>query len=69
MQAETESAFAAFTPEQLERVVVEHPIAGLRAPLAEMLHYMLSHEIHHRGQLSAYAKVLGLRQPPVLVGA
>jgi uncharacterized damage-inducible protein DinB len=28
---------------------------------------MMSHEIHHRGQLSADAKVLGVRQPPVVV--
>ena len=69
VQAETETAFARFTDEQLATAIVDHPIAGIRAPLADMLHYMLSHEIHHRGQLSAYAKMLGLRQPPVLVEA
>ena len=69
VQRTTEQSLAAFTAEQLDGVVVHHPVANLRAPLAEMIHYMLSHEVHHRGQLSAYVKVLGLRQPPVLVEA
>jgi uncharacterized damage-inducible protein DinB len=67
VQEETEVAFAAFTAEQLEGVVVDHPISRLSGTLAEMLHYVLSHESHHRGQLSAYAKMLGIAQPPVIV--
>jgi uncharacterized damage-inducible protein DinB len=68
-QAETEAAFAAFTPEQLVGVVVHHPVAGLVAPLGEMIWFMASHEVHHRGQLSAYAKMLGVPQPPLYTGA
>jgi uncharacterized damage-inducible protein DinB len=67
VQRETEAVVAALTAEQLERVIVHHPIALFEAPIGEMLHYMMSHEIHHRGQLSAYAKMLGVRQPPVVV--
>jgi uncharacterized damage-inducible protein DinB len=67
VQAETEAAFAAFTAQQLTTVVVHHPVAGLVAPLDEMLGYMLGHEAHHRGQLSAYAKMLGVPQPPMYV--
>lgn len=67
-QAETEAAFAAFTPEQLANAVVHHPVAGLVAPLGEMIWFMASHEVHHRGQLSAYAKMLGVAQPPLYTG-
>jgi uncharacterized damage-inducible protein DinB len=39
------------------------------APLFDMIWYMASHDVHHRGQLSAYAKILGLPQPPLYSGA
>jgi uncharacterized damage-inducible protein DinB len=65
IQRETETALAAFTPEQLRDVEVHHPLAGLRAPLWELALLMISHEAHHRGQLSAYLKALGVRQPPI----
>ena len=69
VQRETEETLSRLGADELESVVVHHPIANVRAPLGEMIHYMISHEIHHRGQLSAYVKVLGLPQPPVLVDA
>jgi len=47
---------------------VHHPVAGLVAPLGEFIWFMASHEVHHRGQLSAYAKMLGLPQPPLYTG-
>jgi uncharacterized damage-inducible protein DinB len=68
-QVETEAAFAAFTPEQLAGAIVHHPVAGIVAPLGEMIWFMASHEVHHRGQLSAYAKMLGIAQPPLYTGA
>ncbi|HET9767362.1 MAG TPA: DinB family protein [Thermoanaerobaculia bacterium] len=67
-QAETETAFVAFTGEQLAAAIVHHPVAGFVEPLADMLWFMASHEVHHRGQLSAYAKMLGLAQPPLYTG-
>jgi uncharacterized damage-inducible protein DinB len=67
-QAETEAAFAAFTGEQLAAAIVHHPVAGFVEPLADMIWFMASHEVHHRGQLSAYAKMLGLAQPPLYTG-
>ena len=33
-----------------------------------MIWFMASHDVHHRGQLSAYAKMLGLAQPPLYTG-
>lgn len=66
VQAKTEEELARITPEQLESVEVEHPLLTMRAPLWEMLVMMVGHEIHHRGQLSAYLKTLGIEQPPLL---
>ena len=67
-QAETDAAFAAFTGEQLATAIVHHPVAGFVEPLVDMIWLMASHEVHHRGQLSAYAKMLGLAQPPLYTG-
>lgn len=67
-QGKTETAFSVFTPEQLSEVIVHHPIAGLVEPLFDMIWLMASHEVHHRGQLSAYAKMLDVAQPPIYVG-
>ena len=63
IQLETEQAFGKLTPEQLTEVEVEHPLMGLKTPLWEMLLLMVTHEGHHRGQLSAYLKQLGVPQP------
>jgi uncharacterized damage-inducible protein DinB len=67
-QAETEAALVALTPEQLAGAIVHHPVAGLVAPVGEMIWFMASHEVHHRGQLSAYAKMVGVAQPPLYTG-
>ncbi len=66
IQQGTEELIGGFTAEQLESVVVEHPLTGLRATLDEFLMVMCEHEAHHRGQLSAYLKVLGVEQPTTL---
>src|SRR5204863_1812517 len=68
VQAETEATLAGFTTEQLLGATVDHPIARLRHPVGEMVHFMISHEVHHRGQLSAYAKMMHVPQPPLYVG-
>lgn len=65
VQAKTEAALAAITPEQLARAEMHHPLTGMRAPLWEALLVFVEHEAHHRGQLSAYLKALGVPQPPV----
>jgi uncharacterized damage-inducible protein DinB len=67
-QAATEAAFADLTDEQHATAIVHHPVAGFVEPLGDMLWFMASHEVHHRGQLSAYAKMLGLQQPPIYTG-
>jgi uncharacterized damage-inducible protein DinB len=67
IQRETEADLGAI-PEDKLGVEIYHPLAGLRAPLWEMALVMVEHEGHHRGQLSAYLKSLGVAQPPVFAG-
>ena len=66
VQAETEQMIGSLTPEQLSGIHVRHSLTGLEAYLGEMLMVMFEHEAHHRGQLSAYMKNLGLAQPTSL---
>ena len=68
IQAETEHELAAITPEQFAGARARHPLSGMIARVWEHAMVMLAHEGHHRGQLSAYLKVLGLRQPPIFFG-
>ncbi len=67
IEAQFEREFAALAPEQLA-APVHHPVADLVLPVAEMFLVMLAHEAHHRGQLSAYLKILGVEQPPFFSG-
>jgi uncharacterized damage-inducible protein DinB len=66
VQARTEEDFAPITPEQLASVEVDHPLLAIRFPLWEALLTMVGHEVHHRGQLSAYLKMIGVEQPAAL---
>lgn len=66
VQAKTEEQLAGITPDQLAGVEVDHPLLAIRAPFWEMLLIMVGHEVHHRGQLSAYLKMLGVEQPAAL---
>ena len=68
IQASTEEELAAITPEQFAGCRLRHPLSGMTARIWELALVMLAHEGHHRGQLSAYLKVLGLRQPPIFFG-
>lgn len=66
IQARTEEELAKLTPEQMAAVEVDHPLLAIRLPLWEGLLMMVGHEVHHRGQLSAYLKMLGIEQPAYL---
>lgn len=65
IQAQTEGELVRLTPEQLN-LVVDHPLLAIRFPVWEALLTMVGHEVHHRGQLSAYLKVIGVEQPASL---
>ncbi len=69
IERRTEEVLRQIPDEALQRVEAEHPLTVLRAPLWEFLLMMVEHEAHHRGQLSAYLKVIGVPQPASAVGA
>ena len=66
VEAATLETFEALRGAELERVV-DHPLTRLQLPIGQMLLHMLSHEVHHRGQISGYLRVLGVEQPPLFV--
>ncbi|HEX4952879.1 MAG TPA: DinB family protein [Thermoanaerobaculia bacterium] len=66
VQAKTEEELATLGDLDLGAIEVTHPLTTLTTSAAEMLLIKIEHEAHHRGQLSAYLKQLGLSQPPVL---
>lgn len=68
IQERTEREFAAVPDVALYEVEVDHPLTRMEAPLWQMLLTMVEHEGHHRGQLSAYLKFLGVEQPAAVVG-
>lgn len=62
IQERTEAELAKLPDAALYEVEPEHPLTTLRAPLWQMLLVMIEHEAHHRGQLTAYLKMLGVEQ-------
>lgn len=67
IQARTEVELSKIPDDALYAVEVEHPLTTLVAPLWQMLLVMLEHEAHHRGQLTAYLKMLGVEQPAAVI--
>lgn len=68
VSAETERRLQTIEDEALHARRMHHPLAGLEGPVWEFLVAMLEHEAHHRGQLSAYLKMLGVPQPAAAWG-
>jgi uncharacterized damage-inducible protein DinB len=64
IERKTAEELSAIPDEALHTREAVHGLTGLKAPLWEMCIVMVGHEAHHRGQLSAYLKLLGLPQPP-----
>jgi uncharacterized damage-inducible protein DinB len=67
IQARTEAELSKIPDEALYEVDVQHPVTTLEAPLWQMILVMLEHEAHHRGQLTAYLKMLGVEQPAAVI--
>jgi uncharacterized damage-inducible protein DinB len=67
IQAKTERELAAI-PDAALATEMEHPLLAMRVPVWDMFLVFIEHEIHHRGQLSAYLKALGVDQPTFIVG-
>lgn len=64
MHDEAMDVFRALTPDALQARCTTP--GGASMPAWKWLRAMVEHEIHHRGQLSAYLKMLGIAQPASL---
>jgi uncharacterized damage-inducible protein DinB len=58
----------ALTPEQLEEKIAPFGEKAGEMTRGELLHFLLEHEIHHRGQLYVYLRMLGAPVPPLFGG-
>lgn len=59
--------FTLLTDEQLERIVEAKALFGFDAPGKIFIHLMHEHEIHHKGQLFVYARMVGVEQVPFFI--
>jgi len=66
MTAKSSNTLAALTDEQLERVI-EGKRFGADLPGKVWLHTMRDHEIHHKGQMFVYARMVGVEELPFFV--
>jgi len=68
IQSRTEEELARVPASALSGTRGRHPLTEFEGPLWQFLLFLLEHEAHHRGQLSAYLKVLGVPQPAAAFG-
>jgi uncharacterized damage-inducible protein DinB len=68
IHAKTCNEFKVIPPEALQTVSVDHPLLAHRGKLWSFLMLMIEHEVHHRGQLSGYMKLLEVDQPASITG-
>ena len=69
VQARSEEALAAIPDEALHGPSASHPLTRFEGQVWELMLLSLTHEAHHRGQLSAYLKVLGVEQDAAAFGS
>lgn len=68
IQLRTEGELAKIPQSALYERSARHPLTEFEGPLWQFLLFFLAHEAHHRGQLSAYLKILGVAQPAAALG-
>ena len=66
VQGKTEAFLERLSTDEIVDVQARHPLSGLEGPIGQMVLVMMSHEAHHRGQLSAYLKSRGVAHPTTL---
>ncbi|MBX3276647.1 MAG: DinB family protein [Acidobacteria bacterium] len=66
--AELLDRVAALTPEQLAEQIEPFGEKVGKMTRADILHITLEHEVHHRGQLYVYLRMLGVAVPPLYGG-
>lgn len=59
----TKNALSDLTDEQLNNVVATAQIFGVDLPGKALIGAMRDHEIHHKGQLFVYARMVGVKPP------
>ncbi|WCR27539.1 DinB family protein [Paenibacillus thiaminolyticus] len=61
--AKTTERFKTLTAEDLE-TVYHSPFPNLDGPRSKLVRLVIDHEIHHKGQLFVYARILGVQELP-----
>lgn len=67
MTEKTKDIFISLTEEDLEEEIDVTRMLGRNITGKSMLHILLEHEIHHKGQLFVYARILGLDPLPLFM--
>jgi uncharacterized damage-inducible protein DinB len=65
---QTQAMYASITDEQLDREL-DASFMGIKAPAHVFLASMRDHEVHHKGQLYVYARMVGVEKPPFFISA
>ena len=64
---QTHANIASMTDEQFERMVETKAIFGADLPAKVLLGSMIDHEVHHKGQLFVYARMMGTEKLPFFI--
>lgn len=67
LTANTQSNLESLTDEHFDNLVDLTDLFGSHLPGHVLLHMMRDHEIHHKGQLFIYARMIGLENLPLFV--
>jgi uncharacterized damage-inducible protein DinB len=65
--AKTRATMESLSDEQFANLVDLTKLFGTKMPGKSLLHVMRDHEIHHKGQLFVYARMIGLENLPMFV--
>jgi uncharacterized damage-inducible protein DinB len=63
----TKAVMESLTDDQIEGMVDASQLMGFSAPGKVLLHSMREHEIHHKGQLYVYARLVGVQKVPFFI--
>lgn len=64
---QTKAILSSLTDEDMDRLVDATKVFGTKLPRKVLLASMRDHEIHHKGQLFVYARMTGVKNPPMFV--
>ncbi|SIT12456.1 DinB family protein [Alicyclobacillus vulcanalis] len=64
---QTHADMASLSDEQFDQLVDTKAVFGADLPVHALLGTMIDHEIHHKGQLFVYARLMGAKELPFFV--